>query len=469
VTLGPLDQALSFWKPLIDGWDPQALSCYRAPDQPLVPGINVLRSASAASAYRVREGDSEYSIFAAVHPLADVPESAVILAEIRDSAGLPYSYVLWYPAERCAVMPFDPNEAITALRFERYVPASRRTVLPTPLLSAYYSVKPLLPKAVKFKLRQAMARRTLTSEQFLEWPSDRSLDLLLRLILQVMLLAAGRESIQFLWFWPHRHPWAAILTHDVETAEGLRNVPHVMELECRRGLRSSFNLVVHDYEKQGSLLDRLRDEGFEIGVHGYKHDGLMFTSWPRFVDRAVAINECARQWGAVGFRSPATYRNPEWMHLLAFEYDSSLTDTAPFEPQPGGCGSQFPFFLGDLLELPMTLPQDHTLFSLLGHTDSGVWLTKLAEIRDANGMACMLTHPDPGHGYIGREENEQRYDEALALIEASEAWTPLPRDLARWWMARASVESVRDRPDGASLAVASIDPAHRLTITPPEA
>ncbi len=105
--------------------------------------------------------------------------------------------------------------------------------------------------------------------------------------------------------------------------------------------------------RRAPSLRELRDDGFEIGVHGYTHDGMLFSSWRTFVQRVVTINEFGRQLGASGFRSPATYRNQQWFHMLGFEYDSSVADTAPFEPQPGGCASLFPFQVdGGLIELP---------------------------------------------------------------------------------------------------------------------
>jgi peptidoglycan/xylan/chitin deacetylase (PgdA/CDA1 family) len=313
-----------------------------------------------------------------------------------------------------------------------------------------------------------MARRAEGSERFLEWPSDRSLDQLQRLFLRLVLMASGRQDLQFAWFWPDGHPWATILTHDVETAGGLARIPHVAQMERQRGLRSSFNLVPLDYEVPGSLLDSLREDGFEIGVHGYTHDGLLFSKWSTFLERVPTINECGRQWNASGFRSPATYRNQEWFHLLGFEYDSSMTDTAPYEPQPGGCASLFPFPIDHLVELPMTLPQDHTLFGLLGQTDSDTWLTKLRQIKDANGMACVLTHPDPVRGYIGLAENEAHYIGLLDAVADSEAWTPLPRDLARWWRARMLVRSAEaGAAEGVSYGRAVLDPSGRLEILPP--
>ena len=116
----------------------------------------------------------------------------------------------------------------------------------------------------------------------------------------------------------------------------------------------------------------------------------------------------------------------------------------------------------------MTMPQDHTLFGLLGHTDSKTWLAKLERIRSGNGMACMLTHPDPRAGYIGREECEAHYRDVLDFLAESEAWTPLPRDLVRWWNARAAADAGRvDELHGAAAGTAVIEDAMRLRILPP--
>ena len=182
----------------------------------------------------------------------------------------------------------------------------------------------------------------------------------------------------------------------------------------------------------------------------------------------TAINDYGRRWGAAGFRSPATYRNLDWFHLLEFEYDSSVSNTAPCEPQPGGCGSFFPFAVGGLTELPITLPQDHTLFELLDETDATTWLTCLRRVQEANGMACILAHPDPASGYMGRPENEAHYIRVLDAIAASDAWTPLPRELARWWRRRgeapmSQIESI----EGISFGTAVLDPSGRLEIHPP--
>ncbi len=61
---------------------------------------------------------------------------------------------------------------------------------------------------------------------------------------------------------------------------------------------------------------------------------------------------------------------------------------------PGGVGGIWPFIADELVVLPSTLPQDHTLFVVLGQTNGEVWKRKLDFIAARSGLALMLTHPD---------------------------------------------------------------------------
>jgi hypothetical protein len=139
------------------------------------------------------------------------------------------------------------------------------------------------------------------------------------------------------------------------------------------------------------IFQQLRDEGFEIGVHGLHHDGRDISELNA---RLPLIRKYAEEWGAAGFRSPATLRDWTSMPLLGFDYDSTYSDTAPYEPQPGGCCSWLPYMIDDLVELPITVPQDHTLFEILGGLDEGLWLEKVRFLKERGGMALVLTHPD---------------------------------------------------------------------------
>ena len=113
-------------------------------------------------------------------------------------------------------------------------------------------------------------------------------------------------------------------------------------------------------------------------------------------------------FGAVGFRSPATYRVPGWLAELPFEYDCTMPLSDPYEPQPGGCCSPWPYFIGDTVELPWTLTQGHTLFTVLRQRDIDPWLGQADRLRDAGGLTQLLPHPDPG--YLGEREHARLYE-----------------------------------------------------------
>ena len=235
-----------------------------------------------------------------------------------------------------------------------------------------------------------------------------------------------------------------MLTHDVETAVGAANIGLLRGIETERGFRSSWNFVPHRYDVADELVQDLTEDGFEIGVHGLKHDGRDLESLPTLERRLPEIRRYAERWHATGFRSPATHRRWEWMPLLGFDYDSSYPDTDPYEPQAGGCCSWLPFTNGDLVELPIMLPQDYTLFTILRVEDERPWLDKATFLRDRGGMALMITHPD----YM----LEQRYLDVYARLldelgNDETLWRALPRDVSAWWRRRAE-SSVRRNGSG---------------------
>ena len=160
------------------------------------------------------------------------------------------------------------------------------------------------------------------------------------------------------------------------------------------------------------------------------------------------IHDYLKRWDAVGFRSPATHRNAEWMHELGCLYDSSFPDTDPFEPQPGGCCSIFPFFFGDVVELPITLVQDHTLFEILRARSVDQWVRKSSWIIRNHGLINLITHPD----YLDTCERLALYDEFLGYLERQHAgWHALPRDVAGWWKARDDLGCEHNDGDGARI------------------
>jgi hypothetical protein len=198
-------------------------------------------------------------------------------------------------------------------------------------------------------------------------------------------------------------------------------------------------------------------------VHDLRHDGKLYTSKEVFLRNAHRINGYLDQWGAVGFRSGFMLHNLHWLHHLKVEYDASTFDTDPFEPQPHGRGTIFPFWMGapatskehaGYVELPYTLPQDSTLFLLLAEKHPDVWFQKLDWIARHGGMALIDTHPDymafDGNPREGREYDVNHYVRLLEYVKTKyegKFWNPLAKDLARWYK-REVVEPEIDRSRG---------------------
>ena len=249
--------------------------------------------------------------------------------------------------------------------------------------------------------------------------------------------------------WPGGKQFAVVLTHDVETARGQAKCTAVMDLERARGFVSSFNFVPERYADRPDVREAVAAGGCEVGVHGLNHDGKLYRSRQEFVRRAERINGYLKAWNAVGFRSPAMHHNLDWIRDLDIEYDASTFDTDPFEPQPDGACTLFPFIVepdgarNGYVELPYTLPQDFTLFVLMQEPDIRVWKRKVDWIAEHGGMVLVNVHPDYMHFDPGRPPIDaypaSRYSELLDYLQEKYAgayWHALPRDVARFWKAR---------------------------------
>lgn len=243
--------------------------------------------------------------------------------------------------------------------------------------------------------------------------------------------------------WPEHKKFALVLTHDVDTAKGQEKCYDLMKLEKDIGFKSSFNFVPERYRVSSKLRHDLTGNGFEVGVHGLYHDGKLYESRKIFQTRAVKINYYLKEWGSVGFRSPAMHHNLNWLDHLNILYDSSTFDTDPFQPQPDGVETIFPFSnvatasIKRYVELPITLPQDFVLFILLKEIKIDTWKSKLDWIYKNAGMALLNTHPDyMNFGTVkgGFEEYPvQYYVDFLNYVKTKyggQYWHPLPKEVA---------------------------------------
>ena len=337
----------------------------------------------------------------------------------------------------------------------------------------YYTVKPMLPWHVRMAVRRYVAMRALRRHRDV-WP-----------------ILPGSEKPPAGWpGWPDEKKFALVLTHDVEGEAGLEKVRPLMELEMQLGFRSAFYFIPEgEYRVPAALRGELVRNGFEVGVHDLYHDGKLFNSRKSFSEHAAKINRYLNEWGAVGFRAGFMLNQLDWLHQLDIQYDTSTFDTDPFEPQPEGVGTIFPFWVGncsatkarpltgelgsdpgDMLEepnsastentsrfrsgyveLPYTLPQDLTVFLLFREQTNEIWRRKLDWIARHGGMALVDVHPDylhfDGDQRADRSVSVTFYAELLRYIRenyGTSFWHALPCQVAAY--VRESCRAISFRP-----------------------
>ena len=363
------------------------------------------------------------------------------LAAIVGADGAPIASI-WRNDDGSIFLPFDPNDVITTYWSERYLRHARgrgSRAVRGATMAAYYRLRPLLPRSLQIGLRRGFSSYQARTV-FPGWPIETALHDFFDLMFAILAEVAG-VPIPRIAPWPNGSEWALVLTHDVESADGLRAIDPIVELERSHGVRSCWNLVPDRYDVDQGLVDQLVQAGFEVGVHGFLHDGRDLESLARWQERLPLAHASAERWGAVGFRSAALHRNHEWMRTIRFDYDSSWPDTDPFEPQDGGCCTWLPHFNGELVELPVTMAQDHTLFVILRESDERVWTTKARFLREQGGLALLDTHPD----YLVDQRIFRAYERLLdEFASDGTAWKALPREVSAWWRRRAASTIVQE-------------------------
>ena len=287
--------------------------------------------------------------------------------------------------------------------------------------------KPFFPRYFQILLRRARIR--IKSKKYSHlWPIDES---------------AGNPPPGWQG-WPDGKQFALVLTHDVESQRGLEKVKQLAEIDLKYGFKSSFNIVPNKYFVPSEIRYWLQERGFEVGVHDYNHDGKLYKSKKIFDKRAKSINEYLKEWNVTGFRSAAMHHNLEWLTNLDISYDCSTFDTDPFEPQPDGVKTIFPYWYQSeitgrwFVEIPYTLSQDFTLFVIKQEKDISNWKEKLKWIAQKGGMATVIVHPDyinfdrSGKNKIDEYHSElyAEFLEHITIEYKNRYWNPFPEELA---------------------------------------
>jgi hypothetical protein len=341
------------------------------------------------------------------------------------------------------VLPFDPNEVIDNLRLERY-PCGQLRKYERALKGIYYSLRPFTNRWLR-KAIQKLRAINWEERRFPQWPVDTTVESICERLLLLSLQSNGIDRLPFIWFWPHGARGCVSMTHDIEALAGYNFCDRLLDIDESFGIKASYQVVPQEqYPVTQQFLSRLRDRGGEVCVQDLNHDGRLFDEREEFRRRVALINRYGREYGAKGFRSAVLYRKPEWYVDLDFSFDMSIPNVARLDPQRGGCCTVMPYFIGDVLELPLTTIQDYSLFHVLNELSIDLWKTQLELIFAKNGLATFIVHPD----YIIEPETQAVYKNLLTTFsemrKQNDLWFALPREIDTWWRARSRMSLVND-------------------------
>jgi hypothetical protein len=283
---------------------------------------------------------------------------------------------------------------------------------------------------------------------FPRWPVDVTVENLLRTVMKRVVAQQPGGKVPFIWFWPDGASGCGLMTHDVEGPAGEAFCETLMDIDDGFGIKSSFQIVPQVPSRSSEpLRQRIQARGFEVNLHDLNHDGHLYRSREQFLERAIEINQYAREFQSGGFRSGAMYREQSWYDAFEFEYDMSVPNVAHLEPQRGGCCTVMPYFIGKLLEMPLTTTQDYSLFNILSDYSTTLWKRQSELILAQHGLISVIAHPD----YLVGEREQQVYRDLLGYLadlrERRGLWITLPAELNRWWRSRHEMRLV---PTGAS-------------------
>jgi hypothetical protein len=352
-------------------------------------------------------------------------------------------------------LPFDPEQVIENLRRERYLsalePQKERMVTREWVRKSYYFVRELLPVSIRRYMQRAYFS-DWKNRRFPAWPVDSTVDMLHEKLLQLSMEAAGIQQMPFIWFWPEGAPNCLIMTHDVESSEGREFTSELMNLDQSYGIRASFQVIPEKrYEVPEEYVSEIKKRGFEFNVHDLNHDGRLYLERGEFLRRAAAINRYVHRYDSRGFRAGSMYRNLDWYDSFEFSYDMSVPNVAHLEPKRGGCCTVMPYFVGKILELPLTTTQDYSLIHILNSYSIDLWKTQLDLIRVRHGLMSFIAHPD----YLVEGRARKMYQELLEylrqIIAREKIWAALPGEVDQWWRARSQMRLER-RGDGWEIA-----------------
>ena len=312
----------------------------------------------------------------ATDPLPDVSD-AVTVAEGRPS------------------LPFDLSDVATNLREERYRQNGHNWLQETSVGEAarrlYYSIRPFMGVGVRKHL-QKVHLSGWDKIPFPRWPVDLTVDTLMESAMKLALKAQQTSRIPFIWFWPDGASACGMMTHDIEGQPGLDFCDELMDIDDSYASQVGVQLIPGGREEAWRSYSCAPAPARLRGQLARPH-----TTDSCFSDGNIPATgqtestNTRREFGCDGFRSGAMYREQGWFGAFEFSYDMSVPNAAHLEPQRGGCCTVMPYFVGNILELPLTTAQDYTLFFILNDYATTLWKEQIRLISQRHGLVSVIS------------------------------------------------------------------------------
>lgn len=229
-------------------------------------------------------------------------------------------------------------------------------------------------------------------------------------------------------------PTAILMTHDIDYNICYNHVEHMAKKEKSCGITACYNFLLDvGYSIDKVLLRDIVDMGHEVGLHGVTYDlRLAFRSYDTILAR---LKDGKNRLEDMLGEEIHGYRN----HSLLYSHTlTSAASDAGFHYQsavyhygnPDGCKEYFcwPFSYSNnnLWEIPVSLPQDASLFRSADLSDShalSLMTDTLDLIGNCGGVACINHHP------IIVMDHKPYFYELLDNIAARNALVTTPRKL----------------------------------------
>lgn len=338
-----------------------------------------------------------------------LPTAALVEADLLGRLDRDGTLVINGPPRPCAAQHVQDLRLRAAFTNQR--PASSRLPI------SYHRI----PAWVRSAYASALGRWKRSSADrwaaFPQWPLDLSADFLAD-------LASHRLT-------PRRTgPTPVLLSHDLDSAEGLTNlVRWFLDLEESVGARSTNYVVPCAFPLDHGLLEEVQARGHEVGVHGYDHSNTTAFANPAERRRRLeAAGPLRQRYGAAGYRAPSLLRTPGLLGDLAalYHYDSSIPTSGGLFPIPNnGCASARPFVVAGIAEVPLSMPRDGSL-RFLGYSPGQIvelWVDCARRIARSGGVVVILTHCE--RQFSGNPPMLAAYRRFLEFVAGSDqfAWS----------------------------------------------